>query len=92
MLAPIGASAAAMVNRAPFYHTKQKAWRLENGYNFFARDQAVCDFGLCYAKVSSVEVKSPRAQSFSGCDKPMKDEKKWSGTQNHGRATEKSAK
>ena len=73
MLAPIRASAAAMASHALACHTKRKAWRLENGYNVFARAQAVCDFGLCYAKVFSVEVKSPRAQSFSGCDKPMKE-------------------
>ena len=92
MLAPIRASAAAMVNHAPAYHTKQKAWRLENGYNVFARGQAVCDFGIHYAIVFSVEVKLPKVQSLSGCDKPMKDIKKWSGTQNHGQATKKSAK
>lgn len=75
MLAPIRASAAAMANHALACHTKRKAWRLENGYNVFARDQAVFDFRLFYVKVFSVEVKLPRTQSFSGCDKPMKDEK-----------------
>ena len=75
MLALIRASAAAMANHALACHTKRKAWRLENGYNVFARDQAVCDFELCYAKVFSVEVKSPRVQSLNGCDKPMKDAK-----------------
>ena len=75
MLAPIRASAAAMANHALACHTKRKAWRLENGYNVFARDQGVFDVRLCYAKVFSVEVKLPRTQSFSGCDKPMKDEK-----------------
>ena len=76
MLAPIRASAAAMANHALACHTKRKARRLENGYNVFARGQAVCDFGLYYAKVFGVEVKLPKVQSFSGCDKPMKD-KKW---------------
>ena len=73
MLAPIRASAAAMANHALAYHTKRKAWRLENGYNVFARGQAVCDFGLRHAKVFGVDVKVPKVQSFSGCDKPMKD-------------------
>ena len=77
MLAPIPASAAAMANRARACHTKRKARRLENGYNVFARGQAVCDFGLCYAKVFGVEVKMPRVQSFSGCDKPARNFKKW---------------
>ena len=91
MLAPIRASAAAMANHALACHTKRKAWRLENGYNVFARGQAVCDFGPHYAKVFSVKVKLPKVQSFSRCDKPMKD-KKWSGTQNHGQAKKTSAK
>ena len=92
MLAPIRASAAAMVNHAPAYHTKQKAWRLENGYYVFARGQAVCDLGIAYAKVFGVEVKMPEVQSFSGCDKPTRDFKKWSVMQNHGQAAKKSAK
>ena len=92
MLAPIRASAAAMANHARACHTKRKAWRLENGYNVFARGQAVCDFGLRYAKVFGVEVKIPKVQPFSGCDKPTRDFKKWRGTQNHDQATKKSAK
>ena len=48
-----------------------------NGYNVFARGQAVCDFGLCYVKVLGVEVKMPIVQSFSGCDKPARNFKKW---------------
>ena len=54
MLAPIRASAAAMANHARACHTKRKAWRLENGYNVFARGQAVCDFGRYYAKVFNI--------------------------------------
>ena len=92
MPAPIQASAAAMANHARACHTKRKAWRLENGYNVFARAQAVCDFELCYAKVFGVEVKMPEVQSFSGCDEPTRDFKKWSVMQNHGQAAKKSAK
>ena len=76
MVAPIRASAAAMANRAPAYHTKQKAWRLENGYYVFARGQAVCDLKIIYAKVFSVEVKLPRVKFLRGFDKPLKDSKK----------------
>ena len=75
MLAPIRASAAAMANRAPADHTKQKAWRLENGYYVFARGQAVCDLGIAYAKVLSVEVKLPEVKFLKGFDKPLKDSK-----------------
>ena len=75
MLAPIRASAAAMANRAPAYRTKQKAWRLENGYYVFARGQAVCDLGIAYAKVFSVEVKLPKVKFLKGFDKPLKDSK-----------------
>ena len=75
MLAPIRASAAAMANRAPAYHTKQKAWRLENGYYVFARGQAVCDLGIAYAKVFGVEVKLPKVKFLKGFDKPLKDSK-----------------
>ena len=70
MLAPIPASAAAMANHAPAYHTKQKAWRLENGYYVFARGQAVCDIGIAYAKVLSVEVKLPKVKFFNGFYNP----------------------
>ena len=79
MLAPIRASDVAMANHALACHTKRKAWRLENGYNVFARGQAVCDFGLYYAKVFGVEVKIPKVQFFSGCSKPMKGFKKMEG-------------
>ncbi len=72
MLAPIRASAAAMANHAPAYHTKQKAWRLENGYYVFARGQAVCDLGIAYAKVFGVEVKLPKVKFLKGFDKPLK--------------------
>jgi len=72
MPAPIRASAAAMANRAPAYHTKQKAWRLENGYYVFARGQAVCDLGIAYAKVFGVEVKLPKVITLKGFDKPLK--------------------
>ena len=75
MLALIRASAAAMANRAPAHHTKQKAWRLENGYYVFARGQAVCDLGIAYAKVFSVEVKLPKVKFLTGFDKPLKDSK-----------------
>ena len=46
---------------------------MENGYYVFARGQAVCDFGPYYVRVFSVEVKLPKTQSFSGCDKPIED-------------------
>ena len=72
MLAPIRASAAAMANRAPAYRTKQKAWRLENGYYVFARGQAVCEIGIPYAKVFGVGVKSPKVKTHKDFDKPLK--------------------
>ena len=72
MPARIRASAAAMANRAPAYRTKQKAWRLENGYYVFARGQAVCDSGIAYAKVFGVEVKLPKVITLKGFDKPLK--------------------
>ena len=75
MLAPIWASAAAMANRAPAYHTKQKAWWLENEYYVFARGQAVCDLGIAHAKVFRVKVKLPKVKFLNGCDKPLKDSK-----------------
>ena len=75
MLAPILASVAAMANHAPACHTKQKAWRLENGYYVFARGQAVCDLGIAYAKVFGVEVKLPKVITLKGFDKPLKDSK-----------------
>ena len=70
MLAPIRASAAAMANHAPACHTKRKAWRLENGYNVFARGQAVCDSGLYYAKVFSVEVIGPQSNPLAVATSP----------------------
>ena len=72
MLAPIRASAAAMANRALACHTKQKARRLENGYDAFARGQAVCDLGIAYAKVFGVEVKLLKVKTLKGFDKPSK--------------------
>ena len=75
MRAPIRAGAAAKANCAPAYHTKQKAWRLENGYYVFARGQAICDLGIAYAKVFSVEVKLPKVKFLKGFDKPLKDSK-----------------
>ena len=75
MLTPIWANAAAMANRAPACHTKQIAWQLENGCYVFARDQAVCDLGIAYAKVFSVEVKLPKVKFLKGFDKPLKDSK-----------------
>ena len=83
MLVPIRASAAAMANRAHAYHTKQKAWRLENGYYVFARGQAVCDLGIAYAKVFSVEVKLSKVKFVKGFVKPLRDSKK-GGTADHG--------
>ena len=76
MLAPIRASAAAMANRAPAYRTKQKAWRLENGYYVFARGQAVCDLEIPYAKVFGIEVKLPKVKFLKGFDKPLMVSKK----------------
>ena len=64
-----------MATYAPAYHTKQKAWRLENGYYDFARGQTVCDLGMRYAKVIRVEVKLPKIKSLKGFDKPLKDSK-----------------
>ena len=61
-----------MANRAPAYHTKQKAWQLENGYYVFARGQAICDLGIAYAKVFGVEVKLPKVITLKGFDKPLK--------------------
>lgn len=71
MPAPIQASAVAKANRAPADHTKQKAWRLENGYYVFARGQAVCDLGIAYAKVFGVEVKLPKVKTLWRFDKPL---------------------
>ena len=91
MLAPIRASAAAMANHALACHTKRKAWRLENGYNVFARGQAVCDLMMGYARVFDVGVKLSKVQSFRGFDKPSKD-KKMLGTADHGQISKTSAK
>ena len=75
MLVPIPASVAAMANHVPACHTKQKAWRLENGYYVFARGQAVCDLSIRHARVFNAGVKLPKVQSFNGFDKPFKDSK-----------------
>ena len=75
MLAPILAIDAAMAKHAPACHTKQKAWRLENGYYVFARGQAVCDLGIGYAKVFGVEVKLPKVKSLQGFDAPVRGSK-----------------
>ena len=75
MLAPILASVVAMANHAPACHTKQKAWRLENGYYVFARGQAVCDLGIGYASVFGVEVKLPSVNSLQGFDTPLRGSK-----------------
>ena len=91
MPAPIWASAAARANHAPACHTKQKAWRLENGHYVFARGQAVCDLMMGYAKVFDVRVKLSKVQSFSGFDKPMKD-KKMEGTADNAQVDKTSAK
>ena len=72
MLAPIRANAAAMANRAPSCHTRQKSWRLENGCYVFARGQAVCDLGTGYAKVFAIEVKLPKIKSLQGFAKHLK--------------------
>ena len=53
-----------MANRAPARHTKQIAWRLENGCYVFARGQAVCDLEMVYAKVFGIEVKLRQVLSF----------------------------
>lgn len=75
MPVPILASVVAMANHVLACHTKQKAWRLENGYYVFARIQAVCDLRIRHARVFSVGVKLPKVQSFKGFDKPLKDSK-----------------
>ena len=89
MPVPILASVVAMAYHVLACHTKQKAWRLENGYYVFARGQAVCDLGIAYAKVFGVGVKLPKVKTHKDFDKPLKVSKK-KVTADHGQVAKKS--
>jgi|OM-RGC.v1.035007167 hypothetical protein len=70
MLVPIQASAAAMANRARACHTKRKAWRLENGYNVFARGQAVCDLDKAMLKDLALRSRCPKSNPSADAINP----------------------